>query len=200
MDIIAPCLVLGLAFGRIGCLLNGCCWGEVCETGPAITFPYHSPPYMEQVASGQIKNVPDALYVTTESGGSRLITPDELRAKAALAPLAQAQHSLPVHPSQAYSAITGFILTALLVAFLTLAPAPGRVFALMLILEGGTRFLLEMLRVEPAILGTGTHKLSFLPPMSVSMVIAACLFVAGIVLWLTFKSSRREEKPSELIK
>lgn len=30
MDIIAPSLMLGLAFGRCGCLLNGCCWG-----GPA---------------------------------------------------------------------------------------------------------------------------------------------------------------------
>lgn len=30
MDIIAPSLMLGLAFGRVGCLLNGCCWG-----GPA---------------------------------------------------------------------------------------------------------------------------------------------------------------------
>lgn len=30
MDVIAPSLMLGLAFGRCGCLLNGCCWG-----GPA---------------------------------------------------------------------------------------------------------------------------------------------------------------------
>jgi len=29
-DIVAPCVLLGLAFGRVGCFLNGCCWGDVC--------------------------------------------------------------------------------------------------------------------------------------------------------------------------
>jgi prolipoprotein diacylglyceryltransferase len=28
-DALAPCLALGLAIGRIGCYLNGCCWGQV---------------------------------------------------------------------------------------------------------------------------------------------------------------------------
>jgi phosphatidylglycerol:prolipoprotein diacylglycerol transferase len=28
-DVIAPLLALGLAVGRIGCYLNGCCWGQV---------------------------------------------------------------------------------------------------------------------------------------------------------------------------
>jgi prolipoprotein diacylglyceryltransferase len=28
-DVIAPLLALGLAIGRIGCYLNGCCWGQV---------------------------------------------------------------------------------------------------------------------------------------------------------------------------
>ena len=28
-DVIAPCAALGLCLGRIGCLLNGCCYGEV---------------------------------------------------------------------------------------------------------------------------------------------------------------------------
>ena len=38
-DLIAPSLLLGLAFGRIGCLLNGCCFGSICDTPLAITFP-----------------------------------------------------------------------------------------------------------------------------------------------------------------
>src|SRR2546423_6531386 len=27
MDIVAPCLMIGLGFGRIGCFLHGCCYG-----------------------------------------------------------------------------------------------------------------------------------------------------------------------------
>jgi len=51
-DIIAPSVMLGLAFGRIGCFLNGCCWGKVCDTGFfsnfTVRFPEHSNPYRAQ--------------------------------------------------------------------------------------------------------------------------------------------------------
>lgn len=32
-DAVAPVLALGLAIGRIGCYLNGCCWGQVAVEG-----------------------------------------------------------------------------------------------------------------------------------------------------------------------
>ena len=38
-DLIAPSMALGLAIGRIGCLMNGCCFGAVCDYPWAITFP-----------------------------------------------------------------------------------------------------------------------------------------------------------------
>ncbi|MEW6157136.1 MAG: prolipoprotein diacylglyceryl transferase [Verrucomicrobiota bacterium] len=38
-DIIAPSIALGHAFGRIGCLMNGCCYGRACELPWAIHFP-----------------------------------------------------------------------------------------------------------------------------------------------------------------
>jgi phosphatidylglycerol:prolipoprotein diacylglycerol transferase len=43
-DVIASCLPLGLAFGRIGCFLNGCCYGNVaCTECAAVHFPICSP-------------------------------------------------------------------------------------------------------------------------------------------------------------
>lgn len=39
LDILGPSLMLGLAFGRVGCLLNGCCFGGACELPWAIEFP-----------------------------------------------------------------------------------------------------------------------------------------------------------------
>ena len=58
IDIIAPGMVLGLAIGRIGCLMNGCCYGGVCADGmPALEFPAASPPYVEQLYSGQLIGV-----------------------------------------------------------------------------------------------------------------------------------------------
>lgn len=38
-DVLAPSIALGSVFGRIGCLLNGCCFGRVCSAPWAITFP-----------------------------------------------------------------------------------------------------------------------------------------------------------------
>jgi phosphatidylglycerol---prolipoprotein diacylglyceryl transferase len=42
-DLVAPSMLLGLAIGRIGCLLNGCCFGEVCDHSWAIRFPANVP-------------------------------------------------------------------------------------------------------------------------------------------------------------
>jgi len=39
LDLIAPFAALGQAIGRIGCLLNGCCFGKASEFG--IYFPVH---------------------------------------------------------------------------------------------------------------------------------------------------------------
>lgn len=40
-DIVAPSVAIGIAFARIGCFLNGCCWGKRCpENFPfALIFP-----------------------------------------------------------------------------------------------------------------------------------------------------------------
>jgi phosphatidylglycerol:prolipoprotein diacylglycerol transferase len=44
-DIIAPSMVVGLALGRIGCFMNGCCYGGVCDGPLGLTFPPGSPPH-----------------------------------------------------------------------------------------------------------------------------------------------------------
>jgi phosphatidylglycerol:prolipoprotein diacylglycerol transferase len=42
-DILAPSIALGYVFGRIGCLLNGCCYGRACNLPWAIRFPADNP-------------------------------------------------------------------------------------------------------------------------------------------------------------
>jgi prolipoprotein diacylglyceryltransferase len=52
-DIIAPSMALGLCLGRIGCLMNGCCYGQVaCPDCPQISFPLSSPARADMVARG----------------------------------------------------------------------------------------------------------------------------------------------------
>jgi phosphatidylglycerol:prolipoprotein diacylglycerol transferase len=46
-DIIAPSILLGQAIGRVGCFLNGCCFGNTCEintvSGPHLYLVYTHP-------------------------------------------------------------------------------------------------------------------------------------------------------------
>ncbi len=49
LDILAPSAALGHAITRIGCFLNGCCWGGVCAELPwAVRFPFGSPVEVQQ--------------------------------------------------------------------------------------------------------------------------------------------------------
>jgi phosphatidylglycerol:prolipoprotein diacylglycerol transferase len=70
-DLLAPGLMIGLAFGRIGCLMNGCCWGDTCEHSPlGITFPPISPPYVDQLDSGVLL---DMRVQEDSASGNRVI-------------------------------------------------------------------------------------------------------------------------------
>jgi len=55
-DLIAPGVVLGVGIGRIGCFLNGCCYGGISHLPWAVEFPPTAPAFVDQVDRG-------ALYV-----------------------------------------------------------------------------------------------------------------------------------------
>jgi phosphatidylglycerol:prolipoprotein diacylglycerol transferase len=127
-DCIAPGLLLGLAIGRIGCFLNGCCYGGPCGLPWAVRFPPESPPWLDQAAHG-------TLPAAAADG-----TPP---------------WSAPVHPAQLYAAIDAALLATLAVLFTPLARRDGQVFALVLTLHPISRLLLEAIRVdEQPALGT----------------------------------------------
>jgi phosphatidylglycerol:prolipoprotein diacylglycerol transferase len=52
-DLMAPSFMLGLAIGRLGCFLNGCCFGGVCDLPWAVEFPVGSPAHIHQLRQGQ---------------------------------------------------------------------------------------------------------------------------------------------------
>jgi len=48
-DVAATSLPIGQAFGRVGCFLNGCCYGKVTEAPIGVEYPINSSPWIEQV-------------------------------------------------------------------------------------------------------------------------------------------------------
>ncbi len=72
-DAVAPLLALGLAVGRIGCYLNGCCWGQVaceeCRVVPlgAAHFPL-LPAHARQQVVGDQNPREASLHLQTATG------------------------------------------------------------------------------------------------------------------------------------
>jgi phosphatidylglycerol:prolipoprotein diacylglycerol transferase len=96
-DLVAPSLVVGLAFGRIGCLLNGCCYGGQTDLPWAVTFPKvgsplaatkggltrYSPPYFDQAVHGEMHG----FRLDADENGRLVVTRLEPNSRAAAAGL-----------------------------------------------------------------------------------------------------------------
>jgi phosphatidylglycerol:prolipoprotein diacylglycerol transferase len=179
MDIVAPVVMVGLGFGRIGCFLNGCCYGAQCSLPWAVRFPYYSNAYIEQSAAGQI-TIPDELRASSGAPMNPGLPPvsDTPRLHA----LAASSPALPVHPAEIYSSFTAFLLAALLIAYLGLPHRDGKGFALMLMLEGFARYVLELIRVEPSVWTVKVFGQEY--GMSISMILGVGIMVAGAVMWI----------------
>jgi phosphatidylglycerol:prolipoprotein diacylglycerol transferase len=67
-DIFAPSIALGYVFGRIGCFLNGCCHGRVCELPWAVHYPNQSDIWNSHFKSG----------LATTDGASAPVHPTQL--------------------------------------------------------------------------------------------------------------------------
>jgi phosphatidylglycerol:prolipoprotein diacylglycerol transferase len=77
-DMAAFAIPIGLAFGRLGCLMAGCCFGATCTLPWAVTFPWHSPASEEQfkehlLPSAKAWSLPVHPTQTYESLGSLAI-------------------------------------------------------------------------------------------------------------------------------
>ena len=186
MDVIAPCLMVGLAIGRIGCLMNGCCWGQQCDAPWAIRFPYDSPPYVDQVDREIIKPPAALLHYDILDGEPRLLDRKAALANPLTRELALKERSLPVHPTQLYSTITALLIAATCVTFFGIRKSAGLVFSLMLVMEGVGRFVIEMLRTNDPVLFKDS---SF--PFTLSMSIGVGLVVMGVVTWIAFAAFRQ---------
>jgi phosphatidylglycerol:prolipoprotein diacylglycerol transferase len=61
-DAVVPAVFIGEACGRIGCLLNGCCYGDPCSLPWGIRFPHESVPWMALVQRGFLLETADTTF------------------------------------------------------------------------------------------------------------------------------------------
>lgn len=165
-DFLAVGLMMGLAFGRVGCFLNGCCFGRPSDTVCAVRFPYGSPSYQTQVKPDPDRNrdepqleVPTEYFGYLAADGTWItmteinkyqgyLKPWELLSDEEKLEVHEKYRALPVHPTQWYAFANALLLCAILYLFWTRVgiKRPGSTIALMFMLYGPSRFLLECIR------------------------------------------------------
>jgi phosphatidylglycerol:prolipoprotein diacylglycerol transferase len=165
VDVLSPALALGMGIGRIGCFLNGCCYGDPCQLPWAVRFPVGSNPWWHQLRAGAFGD-----YHPTEAtldGIRRNLIPPDVPA------------ALPIHPTQLYAALDGVLLCLLLLAFFPLRKRDGETTALLMITYPISRILIEQLRSDESIFFAG---------MTISQTISLAILFCGILFWVWLRS------------
>ena len=168
VDIVAPGLILGQAFGRLGCFLTGCCFGRTCDLPWGVTFPgptpeapMGAPAYEAQIKLGLLA--------------------------------ANAHRSLSVHPTQLYASLAGFLTYGFIYTYWPHRKYDGQILSLMLIMAGSTRFFEEMLRSDdvPAFPSISSS-------MTVAQWTAIPIVLLGFAMMLYFRKRGRLYQPPNL--
>ncbi len=208
LDILAIALMMGLVFGRIGCFLNGCCFGKPTEAPWAVRFPYNSFAYFSQVNPNLDRNRPepqmqlpaDYFIYISETGTGYLKAFKELNSEQQFEVTKDRYRCLPIHPTQLYSSANAAFLCLILYLFWRRSLKttdtkkrfiqPGFISALAFILYGIMRFFIEYLRDDNpfeyawwAIYKGGT----------VSQNIGIYMVIIGVVLMVLFHTIKPKE-------
>lgn len=150
-DVMAPSLGLGIMVTRVGCFLNGCCYGLPTDCPLGVRFP----PGSEAAETART-------LLVREQGVSPLDIP--------LAPA--------IHPAQLYASLGGALILAILLLLDRRPRRPGFLFAAFLVLYGIHRFVVDQFRYyEDAmrVLGPSVNQW-----LSVGLVAAGLLLFAWI--------------------
>jgi phosphatidylglycerol:prolipoprotein diacylglycerol transferase len=204
LDILAIGLMLALAFGRIGCFLNGCCFGKPTNLPWGVRFPYGSYAYSSQACPDLERNrpqpqlkLPDEFYDYYYEDGKThcLLKPyKDLTAEQKYMVDKGPYRCLPVHPAQLYSSVKGAVLALILYLFWRrnqkaenskdrkkLFTKPGCTFGLMFIIYGIARFFMEFIRDDNPFEFDG---------LTISQNIGIAMIVFGVLLMVIFEKMK----------
>jgi phosphatidylglycerol---prolipoprotein diacylglyceryl transferase len=208
LDVLAIGLTAALLFGRLGCFLNGCCYGKPTELAWGVQFPYGSFVYHSQVEPDARRDrvephlrLPQEYFGYLNEHGdyvprlkpTHYLTPEQ-REQVVSGPY----QARPVHPTQLYAAGGAVLLGMILYGvwrrsrkaeqanwhrFLT---RPGTTFSLMFVLYGVMRFVLEMFRDDNPFETAG---------LTISQILGLGLSLLGVALLVFFSFAKPEPLP-----
>jgi len=162
-DLAVPWLALGHSIGRLGCFLNGCCYGARTELFCGMSFP-RVPMNTTEIATGS------PVYI------------DHVR-HFGLNPTID-QWSFHVHPTQLYSSLGLLGLCLLLITLRKYCrPFHGSTAAYYFVFYGIGRFFIEELRAD--------HNPVRIFGLSDQQVLSVAASVIGLVLWIVLYQMKK---------
>jgi phosphatidylglycerol---prolipoprotein diacylglyceryl transferase len=182
LDVLAAPLAVGLAFGRIGCFMAGCCWGDVCVDqsqlaalpAAAVRYQIDTVPWLSSA------HFPLAVRFPIDCGAL-----NQHIALGLLPPTAT--ESLPVHPVQLYESTLAFLLAFYLQRRFRHRKWAGEVFCWFFGGYGVIRFSMEFLRADNAPIYFG---------LTLSQVISLIgLAACAIIFAIHARSSKMRMQP-----
>lgn len=207
LDILVIGLFAALALGRVGCFLNGCCFGKPTNSPLAVRFPYASPAYRSQTSADLARGrsqphleLPSDFFNYFERQGSEFqqLKPfDQLTWEQRVLVQNGTCRCLPVHPTQLYSSANALLCCFILYFFWRRSRSleksgktslafvkPGCTFGLMFVLYGITRFFLEFLRDD--------NPFEF-DRLTVSQNISVLMIISGTALLIVFSKIKTKK-------
>jgi phosphatidylglycerol:prolipoprotein diacylglycerol transferase len=187
LDVLATPLAVGLAFGRIGCFMAGCCWGDVCvdqkqiasQVDPKVRYEIDTLPILSS------PKFPLAVRFPLDCGALNQ------HIKLGLLP-PTATESLPVHPVQLYESTLAFMLTIFLQRKFRRRTWNGEVLCWFCGGYGLIRFAMEFLRADnsPDYFGLTISQVISL------IALAACAIMLAARAWTPSSKSQVEPEVS----
>jgi phosphatidylglycerol---prolipoprotein diacylglyceryl transferase len=142
LDVFAAPAAVGLALGRIGCFLAGCCWGDVCVAPemlaarePAVRYQIQTVPALSHAGFPLAVTFPSTASAYEQHQQMHLIPPGALR-------------SAPVHPVQLYEAALALCLALALHRSLKARARSGQVALKLVLGYSLIRFATEFFRAD----------------------------------------------------
>ena len=174
LDVFAPGLALGLALGRVGCFMAGCCWGDLCvdpadwskAAAPNLAWQVRTVPFLSGAGFPLAVRFPEGAGAYEQHLKLGLIGQ-------------QSPLSRPVHPVQLYEAALALALCVLLHLRFEQRRWAGQVFCLLVLGYAAIRFGTEFLRADNAPLYLG---------LTLSQVISLALGAFSVIVLVTGKS------------
>lgn len=175
-DFVVTSVPLGHAFGRIGCFMNGCCFGRPADGLLSCTFPKYSPPWQDQFS----QHYHDHLAANGLSPSATEMSIVE-----------RTFEGFPVFPVQLFETAANLCVYILLVVLFLKTRRSGIITGAYLLAYPLARFLLEDFR--------GTERIMFGAFSTAQYVSLALMSCGALVLWYAARNKHVYAGPGRIV-